>query len=201
MKKVVYKGMQVVPSKIVCVGRNYVEHIEELKNPVPEDIVLFIKPNSSISKDIIKPRERCRYEGEISFIVCNGEFVAVGFGIDLTLINQQQIAKEKGLPWEKAKAFDNSAVFSEFVEFKDISSLKMKLFVNGQLKQFGTIDMMIYKPADILEKIKDYFTLEDWDIVMSGTPKGVGEFEIGDEFVGQIFEGDRLLVEGRWKVI
>lgn len=201
MKTVVYKNKEITPSKIVCVGRNYIEHIDELNNPVPEDIVLFIKPNSSISDKVIKPKEICRYEGEISFLVMDGKFVAVGFGIDLTLVRQQQIAKEKGLPWEKAKSFDNSAVFSEFIEFDNIDALKMKLFINGQLRQFGTIDMMIYKPVDILRKIKEYFSLEDGDIVMTGTPKGVGEFEIGDEFVGQIFEGDKLLVEGRWKVI
>ncbi|MEZ0323132.1 MAG: fumarylacetoacetate hydrolase family protein [Hydrogenothermaceae bacterium] len=201
MRKVIFEDRDIVPSKVVCVGRNYVEHIKELENEMPEDIILFIKPNSSITDKLIKPKEKCRYEGEISFIVENSNIVGVGFGIDLTLVNQQEKAKKKGLPWEKAKAFDNSAVFSEFVKFKDLNSLKMKLFINGKLKQEGDISLMIFKPEDILLKIKEFFTLEDGDIIMTGTPKGIGEFEVGDKFIGQIWEGDRLIVEAIWKVV
>lgn len=200
MKSVIFEDVEVFPSKIVCVGRNYVEHIYELNNQIPDEIVLFIKPNSAISRKFIKPMDKCRYEGEISFIIKDGEYAGVGFGIDLTLVNEQERAKKEGLPWEKAKAFNNSAVFSKFVKIDNLLDLEMRFFKNGKLVQQGTIELMIYKPDKILEEIKKYFFLEDYDIVMTGTPKGVGEFEIGDEFIGQIFQSGKLLIEKKWIV-
>ncbi|WP_028950775.1 fumarylacetoacetate hydrolase family protein [Sulfurihydrogenibium subterraneum] len=200
MKSVIFEDKEVIPSKVLCVGRNYVEHIYELKNQIPDEIVLFIKPNSAISNRFIKPKGRCRYEGEISFIVEDGKYVGVGFGIDLTLVEEQEKAKKKSLPWEKAKAFDNSGIFSKFVRIDNFYGLEMKLFKNGDLVQFGSIDLMINKPDDILSEIKKYFSLEDYDIVMTGTPKGVGDFEVGDEFIGQILKYGKVLVEERWIV-
>ncbi len=201
MKKVLFSGKEIYPSKIVCVGRNYVEHIKELKNEIPDDIVLFIKPNSSISEEIKRPEKKCRYEGEISFLIKDGKIAGVGFGIDLTLAEEQEKAKKKGLPWEKAKAFDNSAVFSEFTPIDNWKDLSMELYINGVLKQKGDISHMMYKPDAILEKIKEYFSLEDGDIVMTGTPKGVGFFEKGDIFEGKILKNNKVILSKKWKVI
>ena len=110
--------------------------------------------------------------------------------------------KQKGLPWERAKAFDNSAVFSEFVTLRgDITKLRMELFINNKLTQFANYDLMIYKPKNILQEINSFMSLEDGDIIMSGTPKGVGTYRVGDLFVGKIFYGDKLLIESSWSVI
>ncbi len=201
MNYVIFNNEKVYPTKIVCVGRNYVEHIKELNNELPEDIVLFIKPNSSISLEIYKPKKTFRYEGEISFIIKEEKIVGVGFGIDLTLVEEQEKAKKKGLPWEKAKAFDNSAVFSEFVPIDDVLDLSMELYINNSLKQKGDISLMIFKPEDILKKIQKYFSLEDYDIIMTGTPKGVGSFSIGDKVKGRILKGNKVLVEKEWTVL
>lgn len=200
MKSVIFERKKVYPSKIICVGRNYTKHIEELGNKNPEEIVFFIKPNSSISNQLIKPEKRCRYEGEISFIFKDGEIAGVGFGIDLTLVDEQNRLKSKGLPWEKAKAFDNSAVFSEFVKINpsDINDLSLELYINGKLKQKGSIKEMIYKPYEIITEMKKYFTLYDCDILMTGTPSGVGEFEKGDIFIGRIYLKNKIIVEGKW---
>ncbi|RMD47006.1 MAG: FAA hydrolase family protein [Aquificota bacterium] len=200
MKKVMFNGKEIIPCKIVCVGRNYVEHIKELNNEIPEDIVLFIKPNSSISDKIFKPERKFRYEGEISFIIQNGKIAGVGFGIDLTLVEEQEKAKRKGLPWEKAKAFDKSAVFSEFVPVQDTEGLEMELYINGSLKQKGDTSLMIFKVNQIIKKIQEYFSLEDGDIIMTGTPKGVGEFEKGDIFRGIIKKDGKTLIDKIWIV-
>ncbi len=200
MRYVVFNGEKVYPSKVLCVGRNYTKHIEELGNKNPEEIVLFLKPNSSISDFLIKPDKKCRYEGEISFIFKDGKITGVGFGIDLTLIEVQKRLKDRGLPWEKAKAFDGSAVFSEFVDIKDINNIKMELWINGEIKQSGDLSEMIYTIDQIINEVKSYFSLNDYDILMCGTPEGVGEFEKGDIFIGKIFSGDKLITEGRWTV-
>ncbi len=201
MNKVIFEGREYYPSKVVCVGRNYVEHIKELNNEKPNEIVLFIKPNSSITDKIYRPDRKCRYEAEISFIVEKGEFIGVGFGIDLTLVEEQEKAKNKGLPWEKAKAFDNSAVFSEFVKIDNLQDLSLELYINGNLRQKADINLMIHKLDEILKEIKKYFSLKDGDIVMTGTPKGVGNFSKGDIFLGKIFNKGKVLIQKEWKVI
>lgn len=201
MKKVHYLNQKPEVSKVVCIGRNYVEHIEELGNEIPSSMVVFNKPNSAISEKLYYFSEDCRFEGEICFLIRGGRIDAVGFGLDLTLANTQNHLKSKGLPWERAKAFDNSAVLSEFVPLdKDIDTLKMKLTINDELVQFATYDLMIYKPDRMLSEIQSFMTLEDNDIIMSGTPKGVGTYRLGDRFAGQVFSGDTLLVEGEWVV-
>ncbi len=200
MNKVIFEDRYVIPSKVVCVGRNYVEHIKELNNEIPDDVVLFIKPNSAVCDHIYKPDKVCRYESEISFLIEKGDFVGVGIGIDLTLVQEQEKAKKKGLPWEKAKAFDKSAVFSQFVRIDSWDNLTMELYINGDLKQKANIDLMIYKPDVLLYRIKEYFSLENGDIVMTGTPSGVGFFKKGDQFLGRLYQNNRLIVEKRWIV-
>lgn len=201
MQKIYYKNKEIIPSKIVCIGRNYVEHIEELGNEIPENMVVFNKPNSAISNTLNYFFEDTRFEGEICFLIENANIAGVGFGLDLTHANIQKHLKTKGLPWERAKAFNGSAVLSEFVPFNgDISKLSMKLTINDKLIQFANYDLMMYKPEIMLEEIKNFMDLEDGDIIMSGTPKGVANYHLNDRFLGQIFEDDKLLVASEWVV-
>ena len=107
--------------------------------------------------------------------------------------------KKAGLPWERAKAFDNSAVLSNFVSFKgDITKLRLELFINATLLQEATYDLMIYKPKYMIDEILSFMSLEDGDIVMSGTPKGVGNYKLDDKFIGKIFCGDELILKSSW---
>ena len=201
MHTVTLNGETVTPSKIVCVGRNYVAHIRELGNDIPEDMVVFNKPNSAISTVLRSSAdgETLHYEGEIALMVRSGAFVAVGFGLDLTRRELQSSLKKKGLPWERAKAFDGAAVFSAFVPLPaTIDDLSLQLDVNGERRQAGGVAMMIYRPATILEELRKFTTLEDGDLVMTGTPEGVGAVQKGDRFEARILAGDRVLVSAAW---
>lgn len=201
MKTINYKNQKLEVSKVVCIGRNYVEHIEELGNEVPSSMVVFNKPNSAISDRLYYFSEQCRFEGEICFLMRDAKIEAVGFGLDLTHADIQNHLKSKGLPWERAKAFDHSAVLSDFVPFnEDINTLEMKLFINDELVQFATYDLMMYKPDTMLSEIQSFMTLEDNDILMSGTPKGVGTYRVGDIFLGQVYSDETLLLEKEWVV-
>lgn len=203
MNKIKIGDISITPSKVVCIGRNYTEHIKELNNDIPEDMVFFIKPNSSISNELIFPKgnNSCHYEAEISFLIEEGKISAVGFGLDLTLREIQSKLKAKGLPWERAKAFNNAAVFSDFIPINYTNqNLQIELYINGKLKQKGDISLMINKPEEILKEAKTFLTFEDGDILMSGTPSGVGEFKVGDKFLGRILLDDKLLVEKIFEV-
>jgi len=202
MKSVRLDGEEVFPTKIVCIGRNYVEHIRELGNEIPAEPVIFIKPNSAIADDIRPgaPGE-IHYEGEISFIIRAGEPVAVGFGLDLTRRDLQSRLKARGLPWERAKAFDGAAVFSGFVTYDgDINDLRLELYINGRLAQQGGCELMMYKPADIIREVQGFLTLEDGDVLMTGTPAGVGAVNAGDRFEGRIYAGDEPVTTASWVV-
>lgn len=201
MQKITYKNKDYEPSKVICVGRNYVEHIRELENEMPDELVLFIKPNSSICDQIYLPDQKCRYEGEISFLMKDGQVEGVGFGLDMTLVDVQKRLKKKGLPWEKSKAFNKSAVLSQFVTYDgDLGNLRIELWINGEMRQTGGVELMIHKPQDILVEIDRHFTVENYDVIMTGTPQGVGYFDKGDQVVGKLFENDKLLVEQNWIV-
>lgn len=198
MNKIVLEHKEIYPSKVVCIGRNYVDHIKELNNDIPEEMVFFIKPNSSISSDLVFPKNNssCHYEAEISFLIEENKITAVGFGLDLTLREVQSKLKQKGLPWERAKAFDGASVFSEFISFDgDINFLEVELYINDKLKQKGGVSLMINKPLDIISDFREFSSFEDGDILMTGTPKGVGEFNIGDKFRGKILYKNEKLVE------
>lgn len=204
MKNIILKDGNIFPSKVVCIGRNYTEHIAELNNDTPDEMVFFIKPNSSITNKLVFPKahESCHYEAEISFLMEEGKISAVGFGLDLTLREVQSKLKAKGLPWERAKAFDNSAVFSKFVNFDgDINKLEVELYINDELKQKGDTSLMINKPDEIIKEANTFLSFEDGDILMTGTPKGVGQFVIGDEFLGRILYDGKVLIEEKFKAI
>lgn len=200
MNTILLDGQLITPSKVICVGRNYAEHIAELGNEIADDMVIFIKPNSAITSTLNSfHHEQLHYEGEICFMYSQGKFSAVGFGLDLTKRTLQSKLKGKGLPWERAKAFDNSAVMSEFVSLKNIdNNLSLNLSIDGQITQQGGIELMIYKPSEILNIIEQSFTLEDGDIVMTGTPKGVGVINANSEFKANITQNDNILVEAFW---
>lgn len=201
MKSIRYNHQELFPSKVVCIGRNYVEHIEELGNEIPAAMVVFNKPNSAISDRLYFVSEDTRFEGEITFLIQKGKIAGVGFGLDLTKATLQNYLKSKGLPWERAKAFDRSAVLSEFVPFEgELSALSMKLYVNNVLVQFATYELMMYKPQTMIDEIESFMHLEDSDVIMSGTPKGVGTYTAGDKFVGQIYSHNVLILEKSWKV-
>ena len=196
MKTFLYEKKRLTPSKVVCIGRNYVEHIKELGNEVPENMVVFNKPNSAISDTLSYFDTHTRFEGEICFLILSEQIAGVGFGLDLTHADIQNKLKAKGLPWERAKGFDGSAVLSTFVALDvPLESLEMKLYRNDVLVQFANYDLMMYKPEVMVKEIKSFMHLEDGDIIMSGTPKGVSTYAVGD-----VFSGERLLVEQEWVV-
>ncbi|MFT6925032.1 MAG: 2-keto-4-pentenoate hydratase/2-oxohepta-3-ene-1,7-dioic acid hydratase in catechol pathway [Psychromonas sp.] len=202
MKQIKIDGKLCCPSKVVCIGRNYVEHIKELNNELPTQAVIFVKPNSAISEQIIcNDLEPIHYEAEISFIINAGKISAVGFGLDLTKRALQSTLKTQGLPWERAKAFDNSAVFSEFVSFSDaLETLSLQLFINDKLIQYANVALMIHKPEDIITEVSRFMSFEEGDVLMTGTPKGVGQLFENDHFTGRVFQGDTLLIEQHWTV-
>ncbi len=190
-----------IPGKIVCIGRNYLEHIQELGNETPQQMVIFNKPNSSISTRLFALRdEALHFEGEICLMVRSGGFYGVGFGLDLTKRELQSSLKAKGLPWERAKAFDGAACFSDFVTLGDteLSSLSLELVINGKLQQSGGWKLMLHKPDQILIGIQQFMSLDDGDIIMTGTPKGVGQVVVGDRFEGSIKSEEKILVSQDW---
>ena len=202
MKQIKIDGKPFYPSKVVCIGRNYVEHIKELNNEVPSQAVIFVKPNSAIFDQIAcNASEPVHYEAEISFVICAGKISAVGFGLDLTKRALQSRLKDQGLPWERAKAFDKSVVFSEFVGFSgDVQGLSLQLLINNKLIQHANYELMIHKPADIISEVSDFMSFEEGDVLMTGTPKGVGPIFQNDHFIGRVYNGETLLIEQHWTV-
>ncbi len=201
MKHLTCNNLTFTPSKIVCIGRNYVEHIHELHNEIPESMVVFNKPNSAISDTLHGDQDDTRYEAEICFLIKDNALYGVGVGLDLTRAKTQNYLKQKGLPWERAKAFDASAVLSPFIPLHvSLESLSMSLHVNNSLRQYATYDLMIYKPDVMLHEIQSFMSLEDGDVIMSGTPKGVGNFAKGERFTCKLFSNESLLLEHTWMV-
>lgn len=200
MQKIIIGNREIIPSKIVCIARNYYEHIKELGNEIPNGMVFFSKPNSAISNELQSyHQEQLHYEGELCFLFEKNHFTAIGFGLDLTKRKLQSRLKERGLPWERAKAFDGAAVFSDFVKIpQNYENLVFDLKINGKSIQHGTMDLMIYKPERILAEILTFMTLNDGDIVMTGTPKGVGVINKSDVFEAVIKQNTKTLLEKKW---
>jgi len=200
MNQIKIAGRLLSPAKVVCIGRNYVEHIKELNNETPEQMVFFVKPNSAMTETIISGSEEpVHYEAEISFVIENNAISAVGVGLDLTKRSLQSKLKAKGLPWERAKAFDKSAVFSQFAPFSgQLETLSMQLLINDRVIQHANYALMINKPIEILNEVRTFMSFNEGDILMTGTPKGVGIINKGDHFIGRIYQGDTLLLEQQW---
>jgi 2-keto-4-pentenoate hydratase/2-oxohepta-3-ene-1,7-dioic acid hydratase in catechol pathway len=202
MQQISLDGQCVTPSKIVCIGRNYVEHINELGNEIPTEPVIFIKPNSAIT-DVMTfdPQEDIHYEAELTFVVQDGTLSGVGIGLDLTKRAVQSQLKAKGLPWERAKSFDGSAVLSNFVSIPGrIEELSLELYINGELTQLATFDLMLHKPNDILAEVSAFMTCEEGDLIMTGTPKGVGSIQLGATFMARVLSNQQTILENTWKV-
>jgi len=201
LNTVSFEGRAITPSKIVCVGRNYVEHIAELGNEMPSEMVIFVKPNSAIGAQLqSRHSEPLHYEGELCLLVEKNSFAALGFGLDLTKRALQSRLKEKGLPWERAKAFNGAALFSEFVRIPEsLDEVDFELRIDGEPVQQGNIELMIYKPADILREISSFMDLCDGDIVMTGTPKGVGPVTAGARFEAVVRHRGQEIVSAAWE--
>ena len=201
MNSVRFGEKLITPSKLLCIGRNYVAHINELNNTIPEQMVVFNKPNSCITPTLSPfHQERLHYEVEICFLIEKEQLSAVAIGFDLTKRDLQSELKSKGLPWERAKAFDGSAVFSRFIPLDgiNINQLQIELFINSMRVQCGQVSQMIYSPETILADLKSYTQLYDGDVIMTGTPQGVGEIHMGDIFLSRLKLDGKTLIEAEW---
>ena len=196
--------------KIICIGRNYAEHAKELGNEIPENPVIFMKPDTAILKkgsDFYTPEfsDDVHYELEIVLKISKGGkyiqeekasnyFEEVGLGIDFTARDLQSQLKAKGLPWELAKGFDGSAVVSEFYKNSsfDLKNLNFSLLKNKDKVQDGNTSMMIFSPEKIIAFVSQYFTLKTGDLIFTGTPKGVGKVAEND-ILQAFLENEKVL--------
>ncbi|HET8829296.1 MAG TPA: fumarylacetoacetate hydrolase family protein [Pelobium sp.] len=197
--------------KIIAIGRNYAEHAKELNNEIPENPVLFLKPDTAVlknNKPFYHPNfsKEVHHEIEVVLKICKeGKFIAekfaykyyeeIGLGIDFTARDVQAQQKAKGLPWEIAKAFDNSAPVSEFIaktEFEDLNNLEFSLQVNDEVKQSGNTSQMLHSFNKLISYASQYFTLKKGDLIFTGTPAGVSKVNIGDQLKG-FLQGRELL--------
>ena len=200
--------------KILCIGRNYADHIAELNNERPAEPVIFLKPDTAILKDnepFYHPdfSNDIHYEVEIVLKInkvgknidakfAHKYYDEIGIGIDFTARDLQSKLKEKGLPWEKAKAFNGSAPISGFVKKEnlgDLKNLKFSLKINGESRQMGDTAMMLWNFDEIIAEMSRYFTLKTGDLIFTGTPAGVGKVNIGDKLVASIGEVEMLAFE------
>lgn len=196
--------------KIICIGRNYAAHVEELKNEMPESPVLFMKPQNALLTDG-KPfyypdfSKDIHYECEIVLRVCkNGKYISEKFaskyvdamtlGIDFTARDLQDYQKQKGLPWEIAKAFDHSAVVGEFQTVK-VGDIHFQFLKNGEVVQRGNSSLMLHSFNKIIAYASQFFSLNIGDLIFTGTPKGVGPIQIGDCYEGMLEEKKVLSTE------
>ena len=201
MTAIQFNGKPVRPGKVICVGKNYAAHISEMDSVPAENMVVFMKPATSIGTELHAVLdEPLHYEGEICLLVQHDTIAGIGFGLDLTKRETQSKLKAAGLPWERSKAFTGSALFSEFVQApEDLSQLGLELRVNDALRQKGDVSLMLYPLAVILEELRQFLTLEDGDIIMTGTPAGVGPVQSGECFDGRVLAGEQMLAQAVWQ--
>lgn len=197
--------------KIICIGRNYAEHAKELNNPLPTEPVFFMKPETALVLDnqpFTYPdfSEEVHHEIEIVLRVCKDgaripeesaheHYDAIGLGVDFTARDLQKKCKEKGLPWEKAKAFDQSAPVSRFLpkgDFNDLNELGFSLKVNGDKRQDGNTKDLIFTNEKVIAYVSRFITLNEGDLIFTGTPKGVSPVKRGDRLEG-FLEGEKML--------
>ena len=197
--------------KIICVGRNYPAHITELKNEKPDAPVIFLKPETALVKhneDVFYPpfTQDLHHEVEIILRICkegkyvqpafaNNYFDAIGLGIDFTARDLQTKLKEKGLPWEISKSFNQSAPVSEFIlkeNFLSLENINFRLSVNKNERQNGNSSQMLYTFSEIICYASQFFTLKTGDIIFTGTPAGVQKVDIGDHLEGWLIDNKML---------
>ncbi len=191
--------------KIICIGRNYAAHIEELKNEKPGNPVVFLKPDTALLKNGVPffyPDFSQNIHHEVELVLkiskegkyiqkkfAHRYFEEIGLGIDFTARDLQDQCKAKGLPWEIAKAFNGSAPIGDFMPVSDIESLEnldFHLTINGELRQKGNTSLMLFDFGTIIEYVSQFFTLKKGDLIYTGTPAGVGPVQIGDHLEGFI---------------
>ncbi|WP_080240823.1 fumarylacetoacetate hydrolase family protein [Spirosoma rigui] len=198
--------------KIICVGRNYAEHIKELNNEQPDDPVIFLKPETAIplkNEPFFYPDFSSDVHYEVEILVkinrvgknidetfAHKYYDEIGIGVDFTARDVQSKLKAKGLPWELAKGFNGSAPISGFVpktDFADLHDINFRLDVNGETKQLGNTSLMLFKIDYLISFVSRYFLLQQGDILFTGTPKGVGPVKVGDRLTAYI--EDRKMLE------
>lgn len=198
--------------KVVCVGRNYADHARELNNPVPAEPLWFIKPGSCVvpmkgAITIPQHRGSCHHELEIAILIgerlcdagpaaARNAIAGIGLALDLTLRDVQAVLKEKGHPWEIAKAFDGSCVLSDFLPptaFTDLQNIDFSLQVNGVVRQSGCTARQLFPIVSLLSVASSHFTLEPGDVLLTGTPAGVAALNTGDVLRAQL--GNALTCE------
>ena len=213
MHTVKLDGQNIQIGKIVCIGRNYAEHIKELGNQTPDKPVIFIKPASSLVSSggtVVIPgySDDCHHEIELAVLIGKTaknvtaeaalDYVSgYAVALDLTLRDVQGVQKEKGLPWEIAKAFDTSCPLSDFVPASQVDNpqeLQLKLTVSGEVRQNGNTRDMIRSIAELIAATSAYFTLEEGDVLLTGTPSGVGRIVSGDRLEASIEQVGMLSV-------
>ena len=196
--------------KIICIGRNYASHIEELKNERPDEPVIFLKPDTAVVQKqfpfvIPEFSNDVHYEVEVLVKISKvGKYIdakfahkyydEIGLGIDFTARDLQAKLKEKGLPWEKAKAFDGSAVIGDFIkksELGPLDNINFELTKNDEVVQKGNTQNMLWKIDELVAYVSQYFTLRTGDVIFTGTPEGVGKVNLDDVLEGSI-EGKKL---------
>jgi len=213
MHTVKLDGRDIPVGKVVCIGRNYAEHIKELGNQTPDKPVIFIKPASAILPSggtIVIPNyaDDCHHEIELAVLIgksaknvtaaeAPGYVSGYAVALDLTLRDVQSAQKSKGLPWEIAKAFDTSCPISDFVpagQVTDPQNLQLKLTVSGEVRQDGNTRDMMRSIAELIAAASSYFTMEEGDILLTGTPSGVGRIASGDQLEASIEQVGKLNV-------
>ena len=191
--------------KIICIGRNYIDHIKELSNQKPMNPVVFLKPDSSViakNQNFIIPSFSNEIHHEVELVVkinkvgkhidksfSHKYYDEIGLGIDFTARDIQSNLKEKGHPWEKSKAFDNSCMVGNFLKkekLEDISKIEFSLKKNNELVQSGCSNDMLWKIDELISYVSQYFTLKIGDLIFTGTPSGVSKVESGDRLEGYI---------------
>jgi 2-keto-4-pentenoate hydratase/2-oxohepta-3-ene-1,7-dioic acid hydratase in catechol pathway len=191
--------------KLICIGRNYTEHIKELENEKPTDPVIFLKPDTAIllkKQPFFIPEFSNDVHHEVEVLVkinkvgkyidkkfANKYYNEIGLGIDFTARDLQSKLKEKGLPWEKAKAFDGAAVIGDWIpknKISDVNNINFSLKKNDDIVQTGNTSFMLWKIDEIIEYVSKYFTLKIGDIIFTGTPAGVGKVFANDKLTGYL---------------
>ncbi|WP_075350659.1 fumarylacetoacetate hydrolase family protein [Algoriphagus marinus] len=198
--------------KIICIGRNYAAHIEELKNETPGNPVVFLKPDTALLKNgspFYYPdfSKNIHHEAELVLKICKeGKYIQkqfahryfeeIGLGIDFTARDLQDQCKAKGLPWEIAKGFNGAAPIGDFMpvtEFSDLKNIDFDLTINGELRQKGNTALMLFDFGTIIEYVSQFFTLKKGDLIYTGTPAGVGPVAVGDRLEG--FIGSKKMLD------
>ncbi|TPV34005.1 fumarylacetoacetate hydrolase family protein [Paucihalobacter ruber] len=200
--------------KLICIGRNYTEHIAELQNEKPTDPVVFLKPDTSIllkKQPFFIPEFSNDVHHEVEILVkihkigkhidkkfAHKYYDEIGLGIDFTARDVQSVLKAKGLPWEKAKAFDGAAVVGKWLpksNFADVNNINFSLKKNEAVVQKGNTTYMLWKIDEIIEYVSKYFTLKIGDIIFTGTPAGVGKVSANDVLQGFIEETEMFSIK------